>query len=80
VLWALIRADVTGPGDVEGDTVSGGIGNDRIRVRDGEQDIVRCGPGFDVARVDAMDVMPDNDCERVKRGAPRPGDDREERP
>ncbi len=60
--------------------MSGGEGNDRIRVRDGEQDVVRCGPGFDVARLDALDVTPDNDCERVLRAAPRPGDDREERP
>ena len=72
VLWALIRLDVAGPGDLEGDIVRGGDGDDRIRVRDGEQDIVNCGPGFDVARLDMVDVIegasttvPNGDCERV---------------
>jgi Ca2+-binding RTX toxin-like protein len=86
VLWALIRFDVTGPGDLEGDIVRGAEGDDRIRTRDGEQDIVSCGPGFDVARLDLLDVIegasttvPDGDCERVERADPRPGEDAEER-
>ena len=77
---------MTGPGDLEGDIVRGGDGNDRIRTRDGEQDIVSCGPGFDVARLDTVDVIegasttaPDGDCERVLRADPRPGEDLEER-
>jgi hypothetical protein len=77
---------VTGPGDVEGDVVRGGDGNDRIRTRDGEQDVVSCGPGADVAILDLVDVIegasetaPNGDCERVKRGEPRPTDDAEER-
>ena len=85
VLWALIRFDVTGPGDLAGDVVRGGEGNDRFRTRDGELDIVSCGPGFDVARLDFADVIesasataPDGDCERVRRAAPRPGEDNEE--
>ena len=85
-LWALIKLDVTGPGDVEGDTVRGGDGNDRIRTRDGEQDVVGCGTGDDVAILDLVDVIegasatePDGDCERVKRAEPRPGEDAEER-
>ena len=40
---------MTGPGDIAGDVVRGGAGNDRIRVRDGELDVISCGPGFDVA-------------------------------
>ena len=86
VLWALIKADVTGPGDLEGDIVRGGDGNDRIRTRDGEQDVVSCGPGADVAILDLVDVIegatataPDGDCERVVRAEPRPGDDSQER-
>ena len=54
----------------------------------GELDVVSCGPGVDVARLDASDVIegatpaaPDGDCERVRRGVPRPGSDApEERP
>jgi Ca2+-binding RTX toxin-like protein len=86
VLWALIRFDVTGPGDVEGDVVRGGDGDDRIRTRDGEQDVVNCGAGDDVAILDLADVIegasptaPDGDCERVRRAEPRAGDDAEER-
>ena len=84
-LWALIQLDVTGPGDLAGDIVRGADGNDRIRTRDGEQDVVSCGPGFDVARLDMLDVIegasttaPDGDCERVLRAEPRPGEDLEE--
>jgi Ca2+-binding RTX toxin-like protein len=81
-LWALLRRDVTGPGDIAGDVVRGAAGNDRIRVRDGEQDIIACGPGFDVALLDFADVVegaspqaPNGDCERVNRAVPRPGAD-----
>jgi Ca2+-binding RTX toxin-like protein len=84
-LWALIRFDVTGPVDLEGDIVRGAEGDDLIKTRDGEQDIVNCGPGFDTARLDLVDVIegasttvPDGDCERVTRLAPRPGEDVEE--
>jgi hypothetical protein len=77
---------VTGPGDVAGDIVRGGAGDDRIRVRDGEQDIVACGPGYDVAILDDADVIegasadaPRGDCESVRRAAPRAGDDLRER-
>ena len=44
---------MTGPGDLAGDVVRGGVGDDRIFTRDGELDIVSCGPGLDVARLDA---------------------------
>jgi len=76
---------VTGPGDIAGDVVRGAAGNDRIRVRDGELDVISCGPGFDVALLDFADVIegataaaPDGDCERVRRAAPRPGADMRE--
>ena len=83
-LFALIKQDVTGPGDVAGDTVSGDDGDDVIRVRDGEQDVVNCGTGFDTAFLDNADVIedataaqPNGACE-VKRAEPRPGEDLEE--
>ena len=76
---------MSGPGDIAGDTVSGDEGNDVIRVRDGELDVVSCGTGFDKAILDDADVIagataaqPDGDCERVKRAEPRPGEDLEE--
>jgi hypothetical protein len=80
-----MRADVSGPGDIAGDVVRGGDGDDRIRVRDGELDVISCGPGADVAIVDFADAIegasaqaPDGDCERVRRHAPWPGADRPE--
>ena len=87
-LYALALRDVTGPGDLAGDVVRGGAGDDRLFTRDGELDVVSCGLGLDVARLDAVDVIegatpaaPDGDCERIRRGVPRPGIDApEERP
>jgi hypothetical protein len=77
VLWALAR-DVSGPGDVAGDTVRGDDGNDRIRVRDGEQDVVNCGPGVDRAFLDMADRIEDatpqnanGSCEVVQRAVTR---------
>jgi Ca2+-binding RTX toxin-like protein len=66
VLWALSRKDVTAIGDLEGDELSGGEGHDRFRVRDGEQDLVHCGGGFDRVLADQFDQV-DADCERVNR-------------
>jgi Ca2+-binding RTX toxin-like protein len=66
VLWALSRKDVTAIGDTEGDELSGGRGNDRFRVRDGEVDLVHCGDGIDTVLADQFDQV-DNDCERVLR-------------
>ncbi len=43
------------------------FGNDTIQARDGEVDPIDCGPGRDVAVVDAIDVMA-SDCETVERG------------
>lgn len=42
-------------------------GNDRILARDGYADVISCGPGNDVARVDFVDRLRSN-CERVSRG------------
>ena len=70
-IWAMARGDVIGPDDRQGDTVYGGDGNDRIFVRDGEQDVVDCGPGYDRVRADFQDIV-DSSCEVVRRAAPRP--------
>jgi hypothetical protein len=61
-----------------GDSVNGGAGRDRLKggkgrdklvARDGQRDIVRCGRGKDLARVDAKDKI--QGCERTRR--PRGG-------
>jgi Ca2+-binding RTX toxin-like protein len=66
-----------GPGH---DRVNAGAGDDRIYARDGQRDVVDCGPGHDVAIVDALDRT--RRCEVVIRGhaarrpsapGPRPG-------
>ena len=64
-----------GPGDdvLRGgagtDRLAGGPGDDRVMARGGRRgsvaDLVRCGPGRDVAKVDARDVT--RGCERVRR-------------
>ncbi|HWI72040.1 MAG TPA: calcium-binding protein, partial [Baekduia sp.] len=48
-------------------------GNDTINAQDGEADSVDCGPGQDVATVNAIDVV--TNCETVNKGAttPAPG-------
>jgi Ca2+-binding RTX toxin-like protein len=50
-----------GPGR---DRISGGEGNDEIRARDNAPDLVDCGPGDDVARVDKSDTV--RNCESVR--------------
>jgi RTX calcium-binding nonapeptide repeat (4 copies) len=62
VLWALSRFDVTAIGDPVGDQLSGGDGRDRIKVRDGEVDVVSCGPGRDLVVTDQYDQVA-ADCE-----------------
>ena len=47
------------------DRLDGGTGNDVLDARDGEHDIVRCGPGKDRATVDRADSV--RSCERVAR-------------
>jgi hypothetical protein len=51
-----------GPGR---DRLSGGRGADRILAKGGKRDVVRCGPGFDRAKVDRRDVV--RGCERTNR-------------
>jgi Ca2+-binding RTX toxin-like protein len=46
------------------DHVYGGPGNDVLRTAGGERDWVSCGPGYDVAHVDKLDVVA-KDCEKV---------------
>jgi Ca2+-binding RTX toxin-like protein len=84
-LWALARRDVHGPNDLAGDTLNGGAGNDTFHTRDGERDVVDCGPGVDTALIDFKDVIadatpqnPNGSCEVVNRHARRPGEDRVE--
>jgi len=84
-LFALARRDVHGRGDLEGDTVRGDQGDDRIRVRDGEQDLVNCGEGNDIAILDfkdkiedATNAQPNGSCEVVRRHAPKRADSRAE--
>jgi Ca2+-binding RTX toxin-like protein len=81
-LWALGRSDVTpgtgGATDTAGDALVGGNGNDVFRTRDGEVDLIACGPGTDRALLDGVDVITDataananGSCEQVRRKAPR---------
>jgi RTX calcium-binding nonapeptide repeat (4 copies) len=54
-----------GPGR---DRVNAGAGNDRIYSRDGQRDVINCGPGHDVAIIDAIDRT--RNCETVIRPHP----------
>ena len=54
--------------DDEGrDTLHGGCGNDRFSARDGDRDVIDCGPGDDIAIIDRADVA--RRCEYVFRTA-----------
>ena len=44
--------------------LKGGGGDDVIAARDGQRDVVSCGPGDDRAKVDRKDRVA-NDCERA---------------
>jgi len=77
-LFALSLKDVDGPDDHAGDTARGGGGDDRIAVRDGERDVVNCGPGIDKALLDFRDAVEDGSCEVVSRRAPNRSDTRVE--
>ena len=44
------------------DLILGGEGDDFIEAKDGESDLVGCGPGNDVASVDNLDTV-EGDCE-----------------
>ena len=53
---------VGGPGR---DKLYGGTANDRLFARDGQPDVVDCGPGRDSATIDRKDAV--KGCERVAR-------------
>ncbi len=55
---------IGGPGR---DVLIGGSGNDTIFARDGEVDLVKCGPGRDRVVADRNDKVA-RDCESVSRG------------
>ena len=50
------------------DTLKGGHGGDFLGARDGARDVVRCGRGHDLARVDRVDRR--RGCEDVQSGSP----------
>jgi hypothetical protein len=52
-------------GGPERDIGRGGAGNDTINVRDGQRDVVNCGPGRDNVTADEVDVV--RNCEHVAR-------------
>ncbi|HVX32318.1 MAG TPA: calcium-binding protein [Solirubrobacterales bacterium] len=58
---------IGGPGS---DLLVGGAGADVIHAEDGERDVVDCGPGTDVAYLDAGDRA--THCERTRRSRPYP--------
>jgi Ca2+-binding RTX toxin-like protein len=75
-LWALARGDVHGRHDRRGDSLTGGEGDDLFRTRDGERDLIDCGPGNDTAVLDWKDRIIDatkanknGSCEHVYRKA-----------
>ncbi len=53
------------------DTMKGGHGGDFLGARDGARDVVRCGRGSDIARVDRIDRR--RGCEDVRTKGPSPG-------
>ena len=54
------------------DTLNGDEGDDRILVRDGQNDVVTCGPGFDRVVADKTDTVA-ADCEVVRMTTRRGG-------
>jgi Ca2+-binding RTX toxin-like protein len=74
---------VGGPGldSLSGEGSASGLyisvaGNDRIDARDGVREQLNCGPGADMAIVDALDILPQDPgslCEAVERSASAAG-------
>ncbi len=50
------------------DVIVGGEGDDFIEAKDGSKDYISCGPGEDVASVDAPEDIAASDCETVYGG------------
>ena len=65
ILCGRAGPDAVSPGPGR-DWVFAGEGRDLVLARDGRRDQVSCGPGRDVARVDALDVVLEG-CEIVRR-------------
>lgn len=63
-LYGGADADLIDPGNGD-DYVSAGAGDDRVRALDGDRDVIDCGPGQDIAFVDARDVT--RHCEELRR-------------
>jgi Ca2+-binding RTX toxin-like protein len=83
-LWALAQADAA-PDAPGVDHLLGEEGRDTLRTRDGEPDVVNCGPGSDKALLDTVDVIedataenPNGSCEVVQRDRPNRADSRQE--
>lgn len=55
-------------GEDGGDAIAGGEGDDFIEAKDGARDHISCGPGDDVASVDAPEDIAAADCETVYGG------------
>lgn len=79
VIFAKSRQDIDGRRDRRGDRVFGGKGDDVINTRDGERDIISCGPGRDRAVLDFKDRIVDasggnrdGSCEQVERRRAKP--------
>jgi hypothetical protein len=64
VLFGGIGSDVL-YGGTGRDRLYGGPGNDTLQARDGQRDVVDCGPGRDIAHVDRIDRV--SGCERIVR-------------
>jgi Ca2+-binding RTX toxin-like protein len=64
--------DDTMEGGTSVDHFSGGSGTDSIDARDGNAELVNCGPDVDAVDVDLRDTVAD-DCENVDRGAVKEG-------
>jgi hypothetical protein len=68
-IFAFAGRDVV-RGGAGSDRIDVGIGNDVVRARDGRSDLIVCGPGRDIAIVDARDSV--RGCETVLRPTVRP--------
>lgn len=65
-IWGLGGEDELYGGEGR-DLILGGTGHDFIEAKDGEADLVGCGPGNDVASVDLVDRVA-RDCETIYPG------------
>ena len=67
------------------DTLRGEDGDDTFHLRDGEADVVNCGPGNDTALLDNKDIIedataaiPNGSCEKVVRKGAKSKEDKDE--